>query len=108
MSCFAQVDENMATAQQRNAVRSKKFYFRKDVFPPGKGSPASSISSSSGDSFPSARPKEKKLRNCFAKSPLPEEGLRYGPVEEEYEQMTIDEIMNGKVATSAHMHLIRF
>jgi len=37
------------------------------------------------------------MRNCFPTLPLPEEGLNRGPVEDEYELMTINEIINGKV-----------
>jgi glutamate--cysteine ligase catalytic subunit len=93
-----QVDENMVTAQQRDAALSKKFYFRKNVFPPGHNSPCSSAGSS-GTSSPccASRPKEKKLRNCFPALQLPEAGMNYAPVKEEYEEMTMNEIINGKV-----------
>lgn len=101
----------MARAQRRNAVGSQKFYFRKDVFPPSS-SRASSASSSSASSpvdgpspcascngvgAASAR-KEKKLRNCFPLAPKPEEDdYTSGAVEDEYEEMSMVEIMNGKV-----------
>ena len=48
--------------------------------------------------------KEKKLRNCFVPPPMPEdafESLRGHAVEEEYEEMTINEIINGKVSRDA-------
>lgn len=91
----------MEKAQQRDAALSGRFHFRKDVFPPGQSSPSSSAAScSSGTSSPTddtPRPKEKKLRNCFPPLPLPENGVSRGPVEDEYEEMSMDEIMNGKV-----------
>jgi glutamate--cysteine ligase catalytic subunit len=38
------------------------------------------------------------MRNCFPPPPLPENGVTHDrPVDEEYEEMTMDEIMNGKV-----------
>ena len=37
------------------------------------------------------------MKNCFPPPPLPENGFAYrGPVEDEYEEMTMKEIMNGK------------
>lgn len=95
----------MGRAQQRDAARSSKFYFRKDVLPPGHISPTSSVASSSGESSPTdcsdcgggLRRKETKMRNCFPPLPQPENGTHRGPVEDEYEEMTMEEIMNGKV-----------
>lgn len=95
-----QVDENMARAQKRDAARSGKFYFRKDVYAIGR-SGAGSTASSSGYSSPTSEvpvKKDKKMRNCFPPLPLPENGAQNGrPVEEEYEEMTMNEIINGKV-----------
>jgi len=91
----------MGRAQQRDAVRSGKFYFRKSVLPPGQTTPTPSTPSSSGSCSPiewsgnGIPVKEKKLRNCFpplARPPCVEDG----PIEDEYEEMTIDEILNGK------------
>lgn len=94
----------MHRAQLRDAARSSKFYFRKDVLPPGHTSPTSSSPSSSGGSSPvdssgcgELRAKETKLRNCFPPLQRPINGERRGPVEEEYGEMSMDEIMNGKV-----------
>ncbi|EDR11856.1 gamma glutamylcysteine synthetase [Laccaria bicolor S238N-H82] len=53
---ISKVDENMATAQRRDAAAKAKFHFRKDVYPPG----------------------------------------RSGASSEEYEEMSMDEIINGK------------
>jgi len=95
------VDQNMARAQQRDASASKKFFFKKDVYSTSR-SATSSATSSSGASTPpdgsAPRKKDKKMKNCFPPPPLPENGLAYhGPVEDEYEEMTMKEIMNGKV-----------
>ena len=38
---ISKVDENMARAQKRDAVKEQKFFFRKDVFPPaGSAAPS--------------------------------------------------------------------
>lgn len=118
-----QVDENMQTAQKRNAARAEKFFFRKNIFQAG-----SSKVSSAGSSSPvsptsplsptvemngyfnglngngNGKHKDKKLRNCFPPPPPPEDGLKYSPVVEEYEAMTLEEIMLGKVCTSIPQH----
>ncbi|TFY62650.1 hypothetical protein EVJ58_g3733 [Rhodofomes roseus] len=80
---ISKVDENMARAQKRDALHTQKFYFRKDVFPPG------------GPSRPESR-KEKKLRNCWPSVPRPANGVHAKPVEDEYEEMSLQEIMFGK------------
>ncbi|OCH87055.1 glutamate-cysteine ligase catalytic subunit [Obba rivulosa] len=100
---ISKVDENMARAQRRDALHTQRFFFRKDVFPPGSTfttpTPTASAASS-GTSSPvegaNGVPKEKKLRNCYPDAPKPENGFRRAPVEEEYEEMTLEEIMNGK------------
>lgn len=88
----------MGRAQQRDAASNQKFYFRKDVHI--KGSAASSVCSS-GSSTPLdgvPRVKTKKMMNCFPPIPLPVNGVHHdSPVEEEYEEMSMNEIMNGKV-----------
>ncbi|KAJ4498240.1 glutamate-cysteine ligase catalytic subunit [Lentinula lateritia] len=89
---ISKVDENMSRAQGRGASQSEKFYFRKDVCPGGR-SPKSSGSSSPVDE---SRPKDRKMRNCFPPPEIPENGVPQGPVEEEYSEMTIHEIINGK------------
>ena len=93
----------MGRAQKRDAAVSKKFYFRKEVFSTVR-SGASSAASSSGASTPSdgsPRKKEKKMRNCFPLPQLPEDGiLNRLPIDEEYDEFTMNEIMNGKVRRS--------
>ncbi|CAZ81755.1 unnamed protein product [Tuber melanosporum] len=69
---ISKVDENMATAHHRDAVLTKKFWFRKNLFPPRK--PASNGSQTPAPSCPGTPP----------------------PVEDEYTLMTVDEIMNGR------------
>ena len=100
---FGQVDVNMGRAQQRDAAASGTFYFRKEVFSTA-GSGASSDSSSSGASSPRdglPMKKEKKMKNCFPPPQLPEDGiLNRPPVDEEYAEFTMNEIMNGKVRRS--------
>lgn len=86
----------MARAQRRGASQSSKFYFRKDFYST-KDSPQSSGSSSPVDG---PRPKDRKLRNCFPPPEKPENGVVKVPVEEEFEEMTLDEIMNGKVSVT--------
>lgn len=103
---ISKVDENMDRAQRRDAVGTEKFFFRKDVFPPGVPSPLStplSTPHSSGANSP-VEPngvggfprKAKRLQNCFAEVPLPTNGHAFGALEEEYEEYTLDEIFNGK------------
>lgn len=108
----------MQRAQRRDAVNSEKFFFRKDVFPP-PSSRGSSISSSpiqlanpplpdgscssptsSGASTPSStssRTKSRRMNNCFVPPPVPEDGLPSNPVDEEYREFTVNELMNGSV-----------
>lgn len=104
----------MQRAQVRDAARSSKFYFRKSVLPPGHTSPTASTPSSSGDSSPAdcsvctgLPRKETKLRNCFPTVPRPANGGWRCPVETEYEEMSMDEIMNGRVWTHfSHSQII--
>ncbi|KAK1831600.1 putative glutamate--cysteine ligase [Podospora conica] len=75
---IARVDENMETAHARDAVREKRFWFRRNPFPPRK-----SRGNSGANTPRSSRP------------PSPVMG-----VEEEYRLMTVDEIINGSPAGS--------
>ena len=102
MCCaLGQVDENMGRAQERDASASRKFHFRKDVFTTAQ-SRLSSSSSSSGNSTPSdssPKKKEKRMRNCFPPPQLPADGVLYRlPVDQEYDEFTMNEIMNGRVS----------
>lgn len=71
--------ENMETAHNRDAVLNDKFYFRKDPFPKLERS-IDSPDPGSAIQIPISRPS----------TPI-------GPVDDEYELMTIDEVINGKM-----------
>ncbi|KAG1731469.1 glutamate-cysteine ligase-domain-containing protein [Suillus paluster] len=92
---ISKVDQNMERAQRRDAARFGKFYFRKSVLPPGHISPTISTPSSSGSSSPITSAKETKLRNCFPPVPRPS-CVEDGPIDDEYEEMTVEEIFAGK------------
>jgi glutamate--cysteine ligase catalytic subunit len=74
---ITRVSENMETAHARDAVSEQKFWFRKDPF-----SPPPPSSSRTGASTPADSPSRPA-------TPL-------GPVEDEFEQMSINEIINGQ------------
>ncbi|KAK4508370.1 hypothetical protein PRZ48_002108 [Zasmidium cellare] len=74
--------ENMETAHKRDAVLDDKFYFRKDPLPRRSGR-------TNGTASPRSRPN----------TPQPSRPHTPGPVEDEYELMTVDEIINGKPAS---------
>ncbi|KAL2264822.1 hypothetical protein VTJ83DRAFT_7332 [Remersonia thermophila] len=81
------VDENMETAHARDAVLTRRFYFRRNLFPPAtrpsrRGSP-------SGSSTPTSA--------AASRPPTP-----FGPVEDEYRLMTINEIINGTAYARAN------
>ena len=90
----------MQRAHAIGAVRCQKFYFRKDIFVLGHGE-ASSTASSSGSTSPAegtTKKKDRKLHNYFPPLSRPENGFLHREcIEEEYEEMTLGEIMNGKV-----------
>ena len=108
---ISKVDENMQRAQHRDALRTEKFYFRKDIFLPN--SSRSSSATNSGSSSPVGSgcgcdegtngvhrfppKKEKRMRNCFPEFPPPPEEYATKKVQDEYEEMTVAEVMNGKV-----------
>jgi glutamate--cysteine ligase catalytic subunit len=75
--------ENMETAHRRDAVLNDKFYFRKDPLPP----PAPRLNGTA--STPASGANSPLLRGSRPPTPT-------GPVDEEYELMTVNEIINGK------------
>ncbi|KAF9309976.1 hypothetical protein BG003_009066 [Podila horticola] len=86
---ISKVDENMQAAQRRNAVLDEKFYFRKSIFPQSRpGTPASGT--------PSGSP---RLSNATLPRAHHGANLSAGDRSDEYELMTIDEIINGKPST---------
>jgi glutamate--cysteine ligase catalytic subunit len=74
--------ENMETAHRRDAVLNDKFYFRKDPLPP----PPAKIN---GDLTTTAEPTPPISPHSRPPTPT-------GPIEDEYEVMTVNEIINGK------------
>ncbi|KIW22298.1 glutamate-cysteine ligase [Cladophialophora immunda] len=95
--------ENMETAHLRDAVMKEKFWFRKDPFP--KKSPKQSpvlngISEppSSGESTPPP-PHQQETTNQSGHAPASASAetieSSFGPVDEEYTLMTINEVING-------------
>lgn len=81
--------ENMETAHKRDAVLNDKFWFRKDPLPKRQSKTNGTNSPTSATNTPQAsRPQTP------------------GPVEEEYELMTVDEIMNGKAEEGGFPGLI--
>ena len=75
--------ENMETAHNRDAVLNDKFYFRKDPLPRRSSKNGTSAPPSGTTTPQDSRPS----------TPV-------GPVEDEYELMTVDEIINGKTEGS--------
>ncbi|KAJ5950188.1 Glutamate-cysteine ligase catalytic subunit [Penicillium vulpinum] len=76
--------ENMETAHARNAVLDRKFWFRKDPFP--RRVPRSAQQSTNGSTFSSAT-------SSAVNTPPPSPPL--GPVDTEFDLMSIDDIVNG-------------
>ncbi|KAF2502396.1 glutamate-cysteine ligase Gcs1 [Lophium mytilinum] len=74
---ITKVSKNMENTHIRDAVSSQKFWFRKNPFPPRSGRATSAHGTASPAT--ASRPA----------TPL-------GPVEDEYELMTINEVMNGQ------------
>ncbi|KAJ7647373.1 glutamate-cysteine ligase catalytic subunit [Roridomyces roridus] len=95
---ISKVDENMVRAQRRDAAHTDKFFFRKNVGTATSSAASSNCSSGCSSPVNGTPAKERKLRNCFPDPPLRENGVHLPPVEEEYEEMTMNEIMNGKGA----------
>ncbi|KAL2134286.1 hypothetical protein VTI74DRAFT_543 [Chaetomium olivicolor] len=79
---ITKVDENMETAHARDAVLTRKFHFRRNLFPTTR-SPRSSAGSASGD-------------GSGASTPIPSRpATPTGPIEDEYRLMSVNEIING-------------
>ncbi|KAJ5561334.1 Glutamate-cysteine ligase catalytic subunit [Penicillium sp. DV-2018c] len=76
--------ENMETAHARNAVQDRKFWFRKDPFP--RRVPKSAQQSTNGSTLSSGT-------SSAVNTPPPSPPL--GPVESEFDLMSINDIING-------------
>ncbi|KAL5119876.1 glutamate--cysteine ligase [Pleosporales sp. CAS-2024a] len=81
------VSDNMETAHVRDAVSTQKFWFRKNPF--------STHQSSSSSSSSAAPPAGASPGQAASRPATPS-----GPVQDEYEQMTIHQIINGQAATT--------
>ena len=114
---ISKVDENMRRAHVRNAAREQKFFFKKNVFQrrsPGNGG-AGNGWTSNGNGTASAEGSRSHSRAGSRRGGLERsmsppgsaatsrcaspEGLP--AIEDEYEEMTINEIINGKPASSS-------
>jgi glutamate--cysteine ligase catalytic subunit len=85
---ITKTDENMERAHARDAVLERKFYFRKNPFPTRFARPYSANGvNSNGANSPA----------ILSRPPTPT-----GPVEDEYAEMSIDEIMNGQSGGSGN------
>lgn len=94
----------MARAQERDAAMSRKFYFRKNVRMQESASSSVCSSPSSSSNSLSGGGRARKMMNCFPPLPVPINGIHNGPVEDEYEEMSMDEIINGKVSQSVPIY----
>lgn len=108
----------MRRAQQRDAVNQARFYFRREVFTPTSSRATSPGATPDTTALPRPSPdassingiadglhndqsngprKQRVMENCFPPPPLPDEGFKSGSVKEEYDEYTMDEIINGRV-----------
>jgi glutamate--cysteine ligase catalytic subunit len=99
----------MERAQKRDSSRNTKFWFRRSVYPPGEERTRLPLNEVDLPTPPSERVDSDDLTirpnhkgdcgKCSTHSAFLTERAteKLVPVEEEYEEMTIDEIINGKV-----------
>lgn len=114
---ISKVDENMKRAHVRNAAREGKFFFKKNVFQRRREASSFNLHGSmsrhlNGDSSSHSRSRTSSMRSGDQRSFSPAssnpsaatsrcaspEGLP--AIEDEYEEMTMDEIINGKSGES--------
>jgi glutamate--cysteine ligase catalytic subunit len=99
----------MERAQKRGSSRNTKFWFRRSIYPPGEERTRSPLNEVDLPTPPSERVDSDDLAirpnhkgdcgKCSTHSAFLTKNAtdKLVPVEEEYEEMTIDEIINGKV-----------
>lgn len=115
---ISKVDENMARAQKRDACRTGKFWFRKQVFhkPTGhvlhhllrkhqheggtstNGRSESVPPSPTRRHYPPAASRDSSRAGRSVNGSGRATPQATGPIEDEYEEMTMDEVINGKPA----------
>lgn len=95
----------MQRAQRRNAAVDTKFIFRKHILPPGHHSPTASgtVTPCNTCGPESVIKGDPKMDNCFEPITEPVSAKRV-KIEDEYEDMTMNEIMNGKVSVIPVSH----
>ncbi|ORZ18401.1 glutamate-cysteine ligase-domain-containing protein, partial [Lobosporangium transversale] len=86
---ISKVDENMKVAHHRNAVLQEKFHFRKQIFPQSR--PSTPASGTPSGSPPHTDNSNSSHHHHHQQQPS-------AGVDNEYELMTIDEIINGNPA----------
>lgn len=91
---IARTTENMETAHARNALHEKQFYFRKDPFP-------HRLPRTSSSSSPSRSQSQSRSPPGGSASPSTPPSPIIGPVESEYELMSISDIINGSSSDEA-------
>ncbi|KAG9077658.1 hypothetical protein FRC06_008784, partial [Ceratobasidium sp. 370] len=98
---ISRVDENMKRGMKRDAVRGEKFWFRKWVW--GRGGVPLGHANGSGEAHVNGKSKAPRSADRSpprsaeqSRCPSPGAPPERGPVEDEYEEMTINEIINGK------------
>ncbi|RIA87557.1 glutamate-cysteine ligase-domain-containing protein [Glomus cerebriforme] len=84
---ISKVDENMKIAHKRDAVLNEKFWFRKNVFENEKNNIIYGNENLDNDGSDSKSMQQPNGHNYTDKNPI--------SVEDEYEQMSIDKIING-------------
>jgi glutamate--cysteine ligase catalytic subunit len=92
----------MERAQKRDAARRGKFYFRKSVFPEGfqrpGGLPTPPPETTDGEEVPiPIRVHKGDCGRCYTHPAFLKPLEEVGSIEAEYEEMTLNEIINGKV-----------
>lgn len=92
--------ENMETAHTRDGVMKSKFWFRKNPMPPRRNAKDSALIPTPNGIGSNGNNSEADVPASGVSTPLrpltqPSRPPTPGPIEDEYTQMTIDEIING-------------
>jgi len=91
---ISKVDENMKRAQMRDAVNQQKFFFRKEIFQTGRR-PAYAPTEPMLPTPPNDQ-HDLRLTNSLPAVPFDVPQELTTPVEDEYEELTMDQVINGK------------